>query len=70
MNVPYLAMSARISPDSGDRAFVAGMRMLFGTAAAVTVALCTVPARPVADRDRALRNPISARRSYSRLPER
>jgi GPH family glycoside/pentoside/hexuronide:cation symporter len=42
-NVPYLAMSARISPDSGDRAFVAGTRMLFGTAAAVTVALCTVP---------------------------
>jgi GPH family glycoside/pentoside/hexuronide:cation symporter len=36
-------MSARISADGGDRAFVAGMRMLFGTAAAVTVALCTVP---------------------------
>ena len=36
-------MSARISPDRGDRAFVAGMRMLFGTAAAVTVALGTVP---------------------------
>ena len=43
VNVPYLAMSARISPDAGDRAFVAGMRMLFGTAAAVTVALLTVP---------------------------
>jgi sugar (glycoside-pentoside-hexuronide) transporter len=43
VNVPYLAMSARISPDQSDRAFVAGMRMLFGTAAAVTVALCTVP---------------------------
>ena len=43
VNVPYLAMSARISGDPGDRAFVAGMRMLFGTAAAVTVALCTVP---------------------------
>jgi GPH family glycoside/pentoside/hexuronide:cation symporter len=42
-NVPYLAMSARISADSGDRAFVAGTRMLFGTAAAVTVALLTVP---------------------------
>jgi sugar (glycoside-pentoside-hexuronide) transporter len=41
-NVPYLAMSARISSDSGDRAFVAGTRMLFGTAAAVIVALCTV----------------------------
>jgi GPH family glycoside/pentoside/hexuronide:cation symporter len=42
VNVPYLAMSARISSDPGDRAFVAGTRMLFGTAAAVTVALCTV----------------------------
>ncbi len=30
-------------PGPGDRAFVAGTRMLFGTAAAVTVALCTVP---------------------------
>jgi sugar (glycoside-pentoside-hexuronide) transporter len=43
VNVPYLAMTARISADSGDRAFVAGMRMFFGTAAAVLVALCTVP---------------------------
>jgi GPH family glycoside/pentoside/hexuronide:cation symporter len=43
VNVPYLAMSARISPDAGDRAFVAGSRMLCGTAAAVFVALCTVP---------------------------
>jgi len=43
VNVPYLAMSARISPDPGDRAFVAGSRMMFGTAAAVMVALCTVP---------------------------
>ena len=43
VNVPYLAMSARISPDARDRAFVAGVRMLFGTAAAVAVALGTVP---------------------------
>lgn len=43
VNVPYLAMSARISADAGDRAFVAGMRMLFGTSAAVAVALGTVP---------------------------
>ena len=43
VNVPYLAMSARVSPDSGDRAFVAGARMLFGTAASVAVALGTVP---------------------------
>lgn len=42
-NVPYLAMTARISADPGDRAFVAGMRMLFGTTAAVLVALATVP---------------------------
>ena len=43
VNVPYLAMTARISADPGDRAFVAGMRMMFGTGAAVTVALSTVP---------------------------
>lgn len=43
VNVPYLAMTARISSDSGDRAFVAGCRMLFGTLAAVTIALGTVP---------------------------
>jgi len=43
VNVPYLAMTARISRDPGDRAFVAGLRMMFGTAAAVLVALCTVP---------------------------
>ena len=43
VNVPYLAMTARVSADGGDRAFVAGMRMLFGTAAAVVIALCTVP---------------------------
>ncbi|HEY7958928.1 MAG TPA: MFS transporter [Sphingomicrobium sp.] len=43
VNVPYLAMTARISEDPADRAFVAGMRMLFGTAAAVAVALGTLP---------------------------
>ena len=43
VNVPYLAMSARISADSGDRAFVAGVRMLLGTIAAVIVALTTIP---------------------------
>jgi len=43
VNVPYLAMTARVSADGNDRAFVAGMRMLFGTAAAVVIALCTVP---------------------------
>jgi GPH family glycoside/pentoside/hexuronide:cation symporter len=43
VNVPYLAMTARVSADPGDRAFVAGLRMLFGTAAAVLIALGTVP---------------------------
>lgn len=43
INVPYLAMTARISADPADRAFVAGSRMLFGTAAVVVVALSTVP---------------------------
>jgi len=43
VNVPYLAMTARISADPKDRAFVSGMRMLFGTAAAIVVALGTIP---------------------------
>ncbi|RYD68216.1 MAG: hypothetical protein EOP58_01185 [Sphingomonadales bacterium] len=43
VNVPYLAMTARISVDSKDRAFVAGMRMLFGTMAWVIVARGTIP---------------------------
>ena len=43
LNVPYLAMGARISVASNDRAFVAGARMLFGTLAWVVVARGTVP---------------------------
>nr|WP_256731446.1 glycoside-pentoside-hexuronide (GPH):cation symporter [Sphingomonas sp. dw_22] len=43
VNIPYLAMSARISSDSKDRAFIAGMRMLFGTLAWIVVARGTVP---------------------------
>lgn len=43
VNVPYLAMSSRISVDSDDRALVAGARMLFGAVAAVVVAVGTVP---------------------------
>ncbi|UZK66613.1 MFS transporter [Sphingomonas sp. M1-B02] len=43
VNIPYLAMTARISADSGDRALVAGLRMLFGTGAMVIVSLGTVP---------------------------
>ncbi|MBB4153560.1 GPH family glycoside/pentoside/hexuronide:cation symporter [Sphingomonas jinjuensis] len=43
VNIPYLALSGRVSGDSRDRSFVAGIRMLAGTAAAVLVALGTVP---------------------------
>lgn len=43
VNIPYLAMSARVSADSRDRSAVAGLRMLAGTAAAVVVAMGTVP---------------------------
>lgn len=43
VNVPYTAMSARVSLDSGDRATVAGLRMLAGTVAAVVVAGGTIP---------------------------
>lgn len=42
VNVPYAAWSARISEDSRDRATIAGLRMLFGAAAASLVAL-TMP---------------------------
>ena len=41
VNVPYIAWSARISDDSRDRAWLAGLRMLFGTLAATIVALGT-----------------------------
>ena len=43
VNIPYLAMSARVSGDDRDRSFVAGLRMLAGTLAAVVVAIGTVP---------------------------
>ena len=41
VNVPYIAWSARISDDSRDRAWLAGLRMLFGTFAATMVAIGT-----------------------------
>lgn len=41
VNIPYAAWSARISADSRDRAAIAGLRMLFGTIAAVVVSLAT-----------------------------
>jgi GPH family glycoside/pentoside/hexuronide:cation symporter len=43
LNVPYVAMTVRLTGDAGDRAFIAGTRMMFGTAASVVVALSTVP---------------------------
>lgn len=43
VNVPYLAMSAQVSAHSRDRSTVAGLRMLFGSGAAVIVAFATVP---------------------------
>lgn len=43
VNVPYLALSTRISAHSRDRSLVAGLRMIFGTLAAVVVAFGTVP---------------------------
>lgn len=43
VNVPYLAMTARISDDSRDRSFVAGARMLSGTLAAIIVSIGTMP---------------------------
>lgn len=43
VNVPYSALTARITASSDDRASIAGLRMLFGTIAAVAVALVTQP---------------------------
>lgn len=43
VNVAYLAMSARISAHPDDRSFIAGVRMLSGSGAAVFVALGTIP---------------------------
>ncbi|MFZ3485344.1 MFS transporter [Sphingomonas sp. 3-13AW] len=41
VNIPYSAMTARITGDSGQRTLISGLRMLFGTAAALAVALGT-----------------------------
>jgi len=43
VNVAYLVLGARLSDDSGERAYLAGARMLFGTLAWVVVAQGTVP---------------------------
>ena len=41
VSLPYAALSAQISRDSSDRTVIAGLRMLFGTLAAVSVTLGT-----------------------------
>lgn len=38
VNIPYLALSARLSSDAGERATLAGLRMMFAAAAGVLVA--------------------------------
>ena len=43
VNIPYLALSARIATDDADRALLAGGRMLAGAGAAVLVAVGTLP---------------------------
>lgn len=43
VNVPYSALTARVTDDSRDRASIAGLRMIFGTLAAVVVALGMQP---------------------------
>lgn len=43
VNVPYSALTARISSSSRDRTSIAGLRMMFGTIAAISVALVTQP---------------------------
>ncbi len=42
-NVPYVALTSRITEDSSDRASIAGLRMGFGTLAAAIVAFGTGP---------------------------
>lgn len=42
-NLSYLAMSARVSFNPGDRALVAGMRMIWGAIATLIVSLATRP---------------------------
>jgi GPH family glycoside/pentoside/hexuronide:cation symporter len=43
VNIPYLALSARLGTTEADRARLAGWRMLAGTLAAVIVAVGTLP---------------------------
>ncbi|MDB5461776.1 MAG: hypothetical protein JWP23_165 [Phenylobacterium sp.] len=43
VNVPYAALTARMTQDARERATLSGARMLFSTVAAVVVALATQP---------------------------
>ena len=43
VNVPYAALTARITQNAGERATIAGQRMLFATLAGATVAMATQP---------------------------
>ena len=43
VNVPYAALTARITQDARERASISGARMLFATIAGVVVALATQP---------------------------
>lgn len=43
VNVPYAALTARITLDARERANISGLRMLFATIAAMTVSLTTQP---------------------------
>jgi glycoside/pentoside/hexuronide:cation symporter, GPH family len=43
VNVPYAALTARITQDAGQRATISGLRMLFATLAAAAVAMLTQP---------------------------
>jgi GPH family glycoside/pentoside/hexuronide:cation symporter len=43
VNVPYAALTARITRSASERATISGMRMLFATGASIAVALTTEP---------------------------
>lgn len=43
ISIPYTAMSARITRDSGERGSIAGARIIFATLAGLTVAVTTQP---------------------------
>ena len=60
VNIPYAALSVRISSDPRDRAAIAGLRMLFGAAAATLVAFATQPIAGMASGSRLGANGFAA----------